>query len=201
MTTLPKTARGRATRQRIVEAAAELMHTGGVRATSLDEILRRADAGKSQFYHYFEDKDDLIRAVLAQQMKESLRAAVPVLARLDSWSGLREWFDLLMEQEAARGFVGGCPVGSIAAELADSSERLRADLEEAFRIKQRYLLKGLRAMKERGELRDEADPEALSAFALAAIQGGLLLASTARNGAALRSALDHAYDHLRSYGA
>lgn len=201
MIPLPATARGRATRARIVEAAAGLIHRQGVHGTSVDEILEAADAGKSQFYHYFESKDDLVRAVLAHQMQRSLREAVPVLARLDRWEGIEEWFRIIREGERERGFVGGCPVGSLAAEMAGSDEELREDLAEAFRIKGRYLLKGLRAMKERGELADGADPEALTRFTLATLQGALLMASTERDEGTLRTALDEALRHLRSYAA
>ena len=48
----PKTGRGRASRERIVERAAELFAERGVAATSLDEVLAAAGAGKSQLYHY-----------------------------------------------------------------------------------------------------------------------------------------------------
>ena len=47
----PRTGRGRASRERIVERAAELFAEQGVAATSLDEVLAAAGAGKSQLYH------------------------------------------------------------------------------------------------------------------------------------------------------
>ena len=49
----PKTQRGRRTREAIIRAAAGLMYERGVRATSVDDVLLAAQAGKSQFYHYF----------------------------------------------------------------------------------------------------------------------------------------------------
>ena len=49
----PITRRGRASRERIVERAAELFAARGIAATSLDEVLAAAEAGKGQFYHYF----------------------------------------------------------------------------------------------------------------------------------------------------
>ncbi len=47
------TRRGRASRERIVERAAELFAERGIAATSVDEVLAAAGAGKGQFYHYF----------------------------------------------------------------------------------------------------------------------------------------------------
>ena len=47
----PKTERGRASRERIVERAAELFAERGIAVTSVDEVLAAAGAGKGQFYH------------------------------------------------------------------------------------------------------------------------------------------------------
>ena len=48
MAAFPKTARGRATRERIVAAASELISERGVAETSLDDVIGRAGASKSQ---------------------------------------------------------------------------------------------------------------------------------------------------------
>jgi AcrR family transcriptional regulator len=197
----PRTARGRATRERMVAAAAELMHLHGVAATSVEDILAASGTGKSQFYHYFEDKEALVRAVLRHVVERSLRDEVEVLARLDRWSGIGAWLDLVATRHEARGLAGGDPLGSLAAELADGSQAVRDDLAEAFRIKQRFLRKGLAVMKERGELRADADPDALAAFATASVQGALLLATIRRDAAVLRTVLDHVLDHLRAHAA
>jgi AcrR family transcriptional regulator len=66
----PKTAKGRATRERIVIAAGELVFTRGVAETSLDLVLARAGASKSQLYHYFEDRSALLRAVVEENTED-----------------------------------------------------------------------------------------------------------------------------------
>lgn len=195
----PRTARGRKTRKRIVEAAAELMHLKGVNATSVDDVLEASGTGKGQFYHYFGDKSRLVQAVLQYQLDRGLEADRDLLERLDHWNAIRAWFDSILEDQVASGFAGGCPIGSMAAEMADQDESLRLDLESAFRLKGRYLLDGLSRMQAQGRLQDEADPEALSEFAVAVIQGGLLLSTTSRSAEPLKHALDHAFDHLRSF--
>src|SRR6516165_8368641 len=52
--------KGTATRLRIMRIAADLFHKQGVGATSPDEILGAARAGKGQFYHYFGSKEGLV---------------------------------------------------------------------------------------------------------------------------------------------
>jgi len=185
----------------MLRTAAELIHVRGVHGTSVDDVLDASGTGKSQFYRYFGSKDELVREVVRYQMEEWLKRVGALLARLDTWSGFEEWFDRMVAFQGRRGFVGGCPIGSVAAEMADSNEPLRQDLAEIFHIRERYVANGLAAMKERGELVDDADPEELAEFVLAAIQGALLLSATEKNGDVLRHALAHTLAHLRSFAA
>ncbi|WP_237096986.1 TetR/AcrR family transcriptional regulator, partial [Mycobacteroides abscessus] len=59
-TKLPATAHGRRTRAAIIDAAAQMMYQKGVAATSLDDILAASSTGKSQLYHYFKDRSELV---------------------------------------------------------------------------------------------------------------------------------------------
>jgi len=195
----PRTERGRRTRDRILEAAAELIHVKGVHGTSVDDVLERSGTGKGQFYHYFDGKAELVREVLRHQLERGVEEDRRFLEALDRWEGIRAWFDRILEGQVSAGFVGGCPVGSIAAEMADQDDALRLDLADAFALKREWLLEGLRGLRDRGELDAEADPEALADFALATIQGGLLLSTTRKDETPLRRALDEAYRHLRSH--
>ena len=47
------TPKGEATRQRIIEAAAEEMRENGVAVTTLDDVRSRARVSKGQVFHYF----------------------------------------------------------------------------------------------------------------------------------------------------
>src|ERR1700712_3574951 len=66
------TSRGAATRNRIVLAAAELMHVRGVAATTIDEVLAASMTSKSQFYQHFDDKTDLVYDVITVRADEIL---------------------------------------------------------------------------------------------------------------------------------
>src|SRR5512142_1451153 len=105
-------ARGAATRSRIVEAAADLIYAHGVERTSLDDVMAVSGASKSQLYHYFADKDALVLEVIAQQ---------PHLGALDSLPALKAWRDLMVRLNGALQ-NRGCPLGSLASELANDSE-------------------------------------------------------------------------------
>lgn len=195
----PKTEKGRATRDRIVTAAAGLVRANGVRATSVDDIIDAAGVSKSQLYHYFDDKADLIRAVVDRTKTVLLDLQQAFLDRLDDWPGIGAWFDGIMADETSRHARGGCPLGSLAPELADSDELARQVLARAFDEWQHHLTEGLRRMQARGELRRDTDPERLATATMAALQGGLLLSQVRRDPGQLRVALDAALAYLRQH--
>ena len=195
MIATPKTARGRATRERIVTAAAELIHERGVAETSVDDVIERAGASKSQLYHYFDDRGALLRAVV-EHNADSVLADLP---GLDTWTAIRSWFDGLVELQVARHACGGCPIGSLVGQLAESDHKARLELAFSFERWRAHLRDGLRSLQRSGKLDRRADPDALAASTLAAIQGGLLLTQTTRDPDQLAVALDAAYAHLRSH--
>jgi TetR/AcrR family transcriptional regulator, transcriptional repressor for nem operon len=190
------TARGAATRARIVEAAADLVYRRGVSGTSLDDIMAASATSKSQLYHYFADKDALMRAVIELQTRRVTGDHAARLKAMDSLTGLRQWGDSVVAMNKAAGVVGGCPLGSLASELADRSESAREMLAQGFARWESHLARALRAMRDRGELRAEVKPEDLATMVIAAIEGGLLLAKTTRASRPLELALDMAIEHV-----
>lgn len=192
------TARGRATRDRIVAAAAALIHENGVAGTSLDDVRVTTGTSKSQLYHYFTDKAALVRAVIERQVEQVLQAQQPELDSLDSMAGLRRWRDRVLALNGQDGCTRGCPLGRLASELAASDPAARSTLADGFTSWQGRLATGLRAMRERGELPAVADPDALALGLLAAAQGGLLLAQTAGSLTPLQVSLDLALDGIEA---
>src|ERR1700749_5203592 len=93
MTAPSMTEQGRATRGRIVAAAAALIGEHGVSGTSLDDIRAATDSSKSQLYHYFGDKQGLVQAVIDYQSALVLGAQVDALADVCDWNGLERWAD------------------------------------------------------------------------------------------------------------
>lgn len=193
------TERGQRTRERLIEGAAELIRDQGVEKTSIDQILARTDTSKSQLYHYFADKDELVRAVIAYRTRDVLRQSAEALDAVDSWSALRRWFELIVAAQEADACRHGCPIGSIANELADTDPRARADLAGSFEAWKAEIEKALERLRANGRLRPRADTHALAEATLAAIQGGLLLSKTLRDPAPLRGSLDAAFAYLRSF--
>ena len=70
--------RGSETRARIIQAAADLFHKQGARATSPDEIIAASETGKGQFYHYFKSKEGLIHEVLQAYVEAIKTGKAPI---------------------------------------------------------------------------------------------------------------------------
>jgi TetR/AcrR family transcriptional repressor of nem operon len=189
------TARGAATRSRIVNAAADLIYGRGVDRTSLDEVMAEASVSKSQLYHYFADKDALVLAVIALQTERVLGAQQPHLGALDSLPSLRAWGQAIIrlnEQVQMR----GCPLGSLADELANDSEPARRSLAAGFEIWTGCIEQGLAKMRERGALAASANPHELAVALLSAVEGGLLLSKTTQKSRPLEVSIEMAIAHV-----
>jgi AcrR family transcriptional regulator len=195
------TPKGRATRDRIVAAAADLMFEQGVAGTSLQDVQQAARVSGSQMYHYFGDKASLIHAVIAWRGETHLARQQPWLIRIDSLPGIRAWGDFVVSTMRRRECRGGCPIGSLASELSDLDPAARSDLAATFQRWISAIRSGLQAMQDRGELRVDADAGQLAFALMAAAEGGLLLAKTLRDVAPLEAALDTMIAHIASLTA
>lgn len=194
----PTTEKGRATRRRIVQTAAELVAEKGAAATSLDDVGARSGASRSQLYHYFDDRDDLIRAAIDTTTEAVLGAQDGLLDDLDSWAGIDRWFQALVDLQIERQARGGCPIGTLAGQLAERDPQARAAIADGLGRWEQHLRQGLEHMQRRGKLRAAADPTTLATATMAALQGGLLLTQVRRDPRQLRIALDAARTVLRS---
>jgi TetR/AcrR family transcriptional regulator, transcriptional repressor for nem operon len=197
----PLTRKGQETRRRIVEAAADLLYERTVATVSLEDVCQATSTSKSQLYHYFDDKNDLVQAVIDYERERVLGFHRPQLESLSSWDDLQRWRDMIVEVQADRSCRGGCPLGSLASELADLDEPARRRLSDAFRAWERLLTEGLADMVETGALRADANTTDLAVSVIASLQGGLLLAEIDRSTRPLEIALDAAIAHVRSFAS
>jgi TetR/AcrR family transcriptional regulator, transcriptional repressor for nem operon len=195
----PPTEQGRATRERIVTVAAKLIGERGAAATSLDDVMAATQASKSQLYHYFGDKHGLVEAVVEYQSAAVLAFQAQALASVHNWEDLEGWADAMVAMVERQGSRGGCPIGTLAAAVADTDETLRELLSDAFQAWRDAISGALERLHDNRLLARDADIYTLTTITLSAIEGGLLLAKTTRDSRQLRIALDGAIAHLRAH--
>jgi TetR/AcrR family transcriptional regulator, transcriptional repressor for nem operon len=193
------TARGAATRDRIVHGAADLMYVKGVNATTLDDIREATGVSKSQLYRHFPDKEALVRAVIALRGQQVIERETGRLGRFSTFSGLVRWRNALVAANQLQRGSYGCALGSMANEVADHDEQARIALVDLFRMWEGLIADGLRRMQAKGTLKPSANPDDLAVGLMAALQGGYLLANTAHDVRPMMVALDMALEHLKSF--
>src|SRR5229473_316476 len=150
-----------------------------------------AGVSSSQIYHYFADKEALVRAVVdyrAQTVVGEIHE--PMLAAIEGIDGLRAWRDKIVSVQEGAGCQGGCPLGSLGSELAELDHVARGDVAAGCSRWEAAIRACLQGMRDRGQLVPAADPGQLATAMLAALQGGLLLAQIERSVRPLAAALD-----------
>lgn len=198
MSAEPRTGRGRASRERIVERAAALFAARGVAGTSLDEVLAAAGAGKSQLYHYFHGRDELVEAAVGLRCTQVLAALDRELGCVASLAELEQALAGFMAGFEQMG-LPGCPIGSLAAEVAERNEGARLKTAAAFGAWQQLLADAVTRMRDRGELRADAAPTVLATALLASIEGGMVLSQAHKDPAPLHIAVEAGLAQLRTY--
>lgn len=174
-----------------------LVYQRGVRATSLDDVLAAAGCGKSQLYHYFDDKADLVGAVVDRQL-EFVLAAQPSLADIDSWTTFDAWLAAILAMHDQPCGPLACPLGTLTAELKND-ESFGPRLNAAFGRWVALLGEGLQKMEDRGDLIADTDPKRLAVNVVAALQGGILLGRVRVDITPIRDAVAAAQAQLRRW--
>lgn len=192
------TARGTKTRARIVAAAADLVYIQGIRATTVEDVLVASGVSKSQLYHHFSGKDALVRAVIGYVGEKIIERERNALGHVSTISGLRRWRDALIQSNALRHGAYGCALGSLASEVSDRDEAARRAVSELFMEWQELLEGVLHRLQEAGTLGPEAPIDQLATGLMGAVQGGYLLAKTARDVKPMATTIDMALAHIQS---
>ncbi len=194
------TPKGRETRARIIDATANLMFHRGALGTSVEDVRAAAGVSGSQISHYFRDKDDLTREVIAAR-RSQVRGfhTNPKFSRFDSIASLRKWAQACVADIDTVYLRGGCVYGSLAGELLESDEAIRADLAAGYEEWIDIFCSGLTAMQRRKDLVPDASTRHLAASLVIAHQGGAMLTHVTGARDPLRDNVTAAVNYVRSF--
>ena len=181
-----------------MERAAELFAERGIAATSVDEVLAAAGAGKGQFYHYFRGRDELAAAAVGHRCAQAVAGLTEALGSVSSLAGLEQALAAFIAGFEQMG-MPGCPIGTLAAEVASRNEDARLQAAAGFDAWERLLAEALERIRQRGELRAHAEPAALATGLLASIEGGMVLSQARKDIASLRIAVEAGLGQVRAH--
>jgi len=164
------------TRDRLVEAARELFYVQGYEATSVSEVLEKADVNSGSLYYFFSGKEELLLAVL-ERYKEMLWPMViePAFAReKDPLSRIFAILEGYRQGLLYTVFTGGCPIGNLALEVGDHHPQAREKVAENFSGWCRWIE---RCLEEAGDrLPARLDRAKLAQFVLTVMEGAVMQA-------------------------
>jgi AcrR family transcriptional regulator len=194
------TAKGRATRDRIIKSAGELILREGLSALSMDALRKAASVSGSQLTHYFTDKQALIRAVVARQINVVLDFhRQPKLRMLATFEDFERWIDLNMRYLRRIGYTGTPTYHALAGQLGKSDSAVRETLAAGYWEWIGLLEQAIQRMKDHGVLVADADPQKLALVIVTAHQGGGTLAFTYQAEWPHADAVRFAVNYLRMF--
>jgi TetR/AcrR family transcriptional regulator, transcriptional repressor for nem operon len=194
------TAKGRATRARILEAAVDLLVAGGAENLNLDEVLRVTGTSKGQLFHYFPGgKDELRGAATQRQLDRLVQASTP--ARLDTWEAWERWIETMLRLHEQQAQDDLCEVAALAARAVDGDPGTRALIGHAYEQWAGRVQAQLETMRAGGLLRPDVPVSEVASAVLAAVQGGAVMDKATGSTRHLAAALGQAYGLLRGFAA
>jgi AcrR family transcriptional regulator len=190
------TAKGEATRQRIIEGAAAEIRETGTSVATLDDILARTRTSKGQLFHYFPDgREQLLLAVAQHEADRVLADQQPHLGKLDTWRAWKAWRDAVLARYERQG--SRCPLSVLMSELGRSTPAARRITSQLIDEWRREIVAGIRAMQDSGRVPVTVDAEQAGKALLAGIQGGVAIMLATGDIAHLEAALDVGISGLR----
>ena len=111
-------------------------------------------------------------------------------ADLGSAEGVEAWRNMVSAEEKRAEAKGGCPLGSLGGQLAESDPEARSLIAAGFERWAAAISEGLRSLYADGQLPSGIDPDDLAVTLLATLQGGLLLAQVQRSTRPFETAVD-----------
>jgi len=188
-----------------MDAVLELIWTGSYGATTIDHICAKAGVKKGSFYYFFKSKSDVAVAALEAAFQEKRREldaifspTVPPLDRIRRYCEFS--FEMQVEMQQKSGFVLGCPLCALGAEVSTQEQELRTKIQEILEHKAKYLETALRDAHAAG-LIHAPDAAAKSRLVWAYMEGLLTQARIQNNVGALREMANGVFEVLGARSA
>ena len=149
----------------------EVFWTKGYEATSLDDLCEATGLSRSSLYAAFGDKRDMLFKSLDLYVERRTAHIGQVLQRPPFRAALAALLNEFIEGIVAGPGRRGCFIGNCAAELARQDRNAMARVRRSLLQNQEIIREALMQAKSRGELRRNADLDALARFLTSSLQG------------------------------
>ena len=172
-------------RERLMEAVSELIFSGSYGATTIDDICEKAGVKKGSFYYFFKSKAELAEAALEvgwtehqSELDKVFSASLPPLERFRRFCKMT--LEEQQEMQKKHGFVLGCPLCTLGAEVSTQEQNLREKCDSIMRKIRLYLETAVRDGQADGSF-PVRDVQATAAVLFAYMEGLLTQARIQNN--------------------
>ena len=177
---------GFGSKDRIINAAIQLLWEQSYLGTSVDELCSRAEVRKGSFYHFFPSKTNLALAAIDTSWNQTkLHVFTPIFST--DKNGMDQLQDLLNKVDEVQssilksnGAFLGCPFGNLGQEMATKDEQIRKATQKVFEGHCEFIAGALDNAQQNGLIpTGDNNQKAINIFAL--FEGGLLLSKVAND--------------------
>jgi AcrR family transcriptional regulator len=194
---MPAPKQSASTRDRLIDSARFLFWERGFAGTSMAELLAHAEVNSGSFYHFFDGKEALLRAVL-EQYAELLRPMIVDPAFASTPKPIERIFAILAgyrERIIATGSQYGCPLGRLALEIDPENAPAHLLIARNFQGWIESIRECLVELK--GSLPRSTNIDALATFVLVTMEGGVMLSRSYRSVEPFDRAIAQLREHFR----
>src|SRR5262245_9952451 len=187
------------TRDKLLDAAQDLMLAKGFTATSVDEICDAAGVTKGSFFHYFDGKEELGR-VLAERFFKSMRqrfATAPHRQKKDPLDRIHGFLDMVVGRGRTAGAGKGCLLGTFVQELFETHPGIRDVCADCFAEQAAFLAADFAEAKAKYVPKARWDPRSMAEHLIAVIQGSIILAKAKQDAKPLEENARHFREYLK----
>jgi AcrR family transcriptional regulator len=166
------------TRERIVDASAELFRRQGFTGTGVKQILAAAEAPFGSMYHHFPGGKAQLGAEVIRHSGRLYGLLFPeyVDPAPDLPSGIRAFFGGAAEHLVETDYADACPIATVALEVASTNETMREATADVF---SEWIVGGTAAFAGAG-IRDDRARE-LAIMMISALEGAFVLSRALRS--------------------
>jgi AcrR family transcriptional regulator len=193
--------KGKETKTRILQQAAELFNQQGYAGSSIADIMRVTGLQKGGIYNHFKNKDELALqafdfavACVSQHTKAVLRTKRHALERL---LGIIEIFRSFVDNPPIK---GGCPLLNTAVESDDTHPILRERTQQGMNSWRRLICLIIEKGIDKGEIRSGVDADEVATIMIATLEGALMMSKLYGDAIYMQRAVNHLNNYIKSYG-
>lgn len=168
--------KGQLTKEHIIRESAGLFNTKGYTGTSLSEIIERCGIRKGGIYNHFESKDEIALAAFDYSVSQIISFLSKAIENAhNSKEKLYSICNVYIDLIENKSLEGGCPILNTAIESDDGHPLLKERSQQAMKLLMDRLAMIINRGIENKEFSDDVNPEEVSSYIIAVIEGGMML--------------------------